>query len=91
VIQPLRKDEEDYSTMMGSWDDFCYTQITQEGKTKNRKRVMYIMWIFTSFLTEQLDGLLSWLDLKRRGEDRTVFLGLGECEEGWPRRKCGLG
>lgn len=35
--------------------------------------------------------LLSWLDLKRRGENRTVFLGLGECEEGWPRRKCGLG
>lgn len=35
--------------------------------------------------------LLSWLDLKRRGENRTVFLGLGECEDGWPRRKCGLG
>lgn len=42
MIQPLRKDEEDYSTMMGSWDDFCYTQITQEGKTKNMKMAIVI-------------------------------------------------
>lgn len=33
--------------------------------------------------------LLSWLDLRR--EDRTVFLGLGECAEGWPNRSSGFG
>ena len=41
-------------------------------------------------VTEANSGkLLSWLDLRQ--EDKTVFLGLGECAEGWPNRRSGFG